>query len=400
MEDFDLLIVGAGPVGCTVAERAASQKGWKSVIVERRSHLAGNCFDEKDENGILVHRFGPHYFRTGNERVYRYLSRFTDWIDGNYRVKVQSGGRLFPFPINLETLELFFDRPLTVEDAEALLARERVDHPAPANSEEWVLSRVGKRLYEAFYLGYTRKQWDLHPRDLGASVCGRIPLRLSREDRYAVAPHVCLPAEGYTKLFKKMTRDPRIRILYRTGFEEIRGSFKPRVATVYCGPLDDYFGARLGKLPWRSLEFEFRKFDQELVQPCVQINYPNEYEYTRSVEYKHVTGQKHAVTVVSYEYPKASGDPYYPVVGPETDRRLEKYQRLAREETRLRNVHFAGRLAEYRYLNMDEAIAAGLDVFRKIANAELAAPLRSPSNRLHERDEVLLFGGGEFGLQD
>jgi UDP-galactopyranose mutase len=367
MEPFDLLIVGAGPVGCTVAERAATLRGWRSIVVDKRPHLAGNCFDEKDENGILVHRYGPHYFRTHSDELYRYLSGFTEWIEGNYRVQARHQGEFFPFPINLDTLERFFGVTLSPAEAEEWLKKRRIPFPDPKNSEEWVLSRVGRELYEAFYLGYTKKQWGRHPSELAPSVCGRVPVRLTRDDRYVDAPYQVMPANGYTSLFANMLRDPRIRVLLKTDYDEVRSVFRPRVATVYCGPLDAYFGYRLGRLPWRSLRFEYRRFDAELVQPCVQINYPNDQAYTRSVEYKHVTGQRHPSTVVSYEYPMASGDPYYPVPGSEAAEKLMRYRQWAREETRDRNVHFAGRLAEYRYLNMDEAIQTGLDLFDRLS---------------------------------
>lgn len=367
MHDIDLLIVGAGPVGCIVAERAARLKGWRSLIVDKRSHIAGNCHDRHHDSGVLIHSYGPHYFRTGNPRLYRYLSGFTDWVPGRYFVKSMVGGQLYPFPINLTTLEMFFGRELDADSAQKLLAELAIPSAAPSNSEEFVLSRVGTRLYQAFYLGYTQKQWGIHPSRLAASVCGRIPVRMNRDERYVDHPYQVMPALGYTQLFKRMINHPLIHLLLQTDFAQVREAIKPRIATVYCGPVDQYFDCRLGKLGWRSLEFEFRRFEQEFVQPCVQINYPNDFEYTRSVEIKHTTGQKHHDTVISYEYPRAQGDPYYPIPSTEGAELYARYNSLAEREQAENNVFFAGRLAKYRYLNMDEAMESALATFEQIA---------------------------------
>jgi len=373
MQDPDLLIIGAGPVGCVIAERAARLKGWRSLVVDKRDHIAGNCHDRRHRNGLLLHSYGPHYFRTSNARLLGYLSRFTSWIPGNYIVKSQVNGRLYPFPINLTTLEMFFDCKLDETSGRRLLGELAVANAAPANSEEFVLSRVGARLYEAFYLGYTEKQWGMHPSRLAASVCGRIPVRLNRDERYVDQGHQVMPAEGYTRLFETMIRNDLIEVLLRTEFDDVRGSVKPRIATVYCGPLDQYFGCRYGKLGWRSLDFEFRDFRQEFVQPCVQINYPNDHEYTRSVEIKHVTAQRHPETVVCYEYPRSQGDPYYPIPSPESAQLQRRYEQLVEQEQAQRSVYFAGRLARYRYMNMDEAMEGALAVFEQICRAQGAA---------------------------
>jgi len=283
-------------------------------------------------------------------------------------------GKLFPFPINLTTLEMFFGRELDEAAARRLLEEQAVANPAPANSEEFVLSRVGAKLYEAFYLGYTQKQWGLHPSRLAASVCGRIPVRLNRDDRYVDQGHQVMPAQGYTRLFERMIGDERIEVVLRTEFDDVRSTFKPRIATVYCGPLDQYFGCRYGRLGWRSLEFEFREFRQEFVQPCVQINYPNEFEYTRSVEIKHVTRQTHPETVVCYEYPRAQGDPYYPIPSAESAQLQRRYEELVAHEEAERKVYFAGRLAKYRYMNMDEAMESALAMFERLC-AQQGAPV-------------------------
>jgi UDP-galactopyranose mutase len=363
----DLLVVGAGPVGCVVAECAARERGWTALVVERRLHVAGHCHDFVHPAGVLVHAYGPHYFRTDDEAVLRYLSRFTEWLPARYVVRAQVGGRLYPFPINLDTLEQFFGRSFTPEEARAFLEAEREPIAEPADSEALVLSRVGRRLYEAFYRGYTRKQWGREPRELAPAVCGRVPVRLTRDDRYVDARFQAMPAAGYTALFSRMLADPRITVRTGVDYAEVRGRVAPRVATVYTGEIDRYFDYRFGPLEWRSLRFEFRAFDRELVQPCVQVNYPDAHAYTRTVEIKHVTGQRHPRTVVAYEYPEAAGEPYYPVPSPANLERYARYRALAEEATRAAGVHFAGRLARYAYINTDEAVRMGLETFAAVA---------------------------------
>jgi UDP-galactopyranose mutase len=366
LDDIDLLVCGAGPVGCVLAERAAHVLGWKVLLIDRRAHLAGNCHDSTHASGVLVHRYGPHYFRTNDEALLRYLSRFTDWVPANYEVRSSVGGRLYPFPINLNTLEQVFGRPLDTESAERLLAERRLPIATPRTSEELVLSRVGRELYEMFYLPYTLKQWGIHPRDLDASVCGRIPVRLNRDNRYVDHRFQQMPKRGFTALFARMLRHRKIRVLLDCPFEEVRHLVQPRHATVYTGPIDEYFDCCLGKLPYRSLQFDFVPHATEYVQPCVQINYPSDFSYTRSVEIKHVTGQKHPGTVLSYETPSGQGEPYYPIPQAQNLALYRRYQELARKETAQRRVFFCGRLAQYRYFNTDEVIQEALKCFQEI----------------------------------
>ena len=370
----DLFVVGAGPSGCAIAERAASELGLSVLVVERRHHVAGNCHDRVDSNGVLVHDYGPHYFRASDPALVEYLSRFTDWIPGNYRVRCRVGGVDYPFPINLTTLERFFGLELTPETARELLRSQAEPFDPPANSEELVLSRVGRRLYEAFYLGYTLKQWGRHPRELDPSVCGRIPVRFDRDDRYVDAPFQKMPAKGYTALFRAMLDHPRIEVRLGADYRDLRREMAPRLATVYCGPLDEYFERRLGALPWRSLHFEHQALDVEYAQPCVQINFPGDEPYTRTVEIKHVTGQTHPTTVVTREYPRAQGDPYYPVPGPESAALYARYRELAEREEREKKVFFTGRLAAYRYINTDEAVLQALAAFERMRPALTSDP--------------------------
>lgn len=366
-KQYDAIIAGAGPVGCLLAERLANELNWKVLLVDKRNHVAGNCYDTIHESGLMIHRYGPHYFRSNNKGLIEYLTQFTDWIPGNYIVKSSTMGELFPFPINLLTLGQFFKiSDLTAESATQLLEekREKIEHPA--NSEEFVLSRVGKEMYEAFYLGYTLKQWSIHPRDLAPSVCGRIPVRLNKDERYVDHEYQLTPAKGFTAMFQKMVDHPNIDVQLETDFFRIREENKAAKATIYTGPIDEYFDCRLGKLPWRSLEFDFVKKNVEFDQPCVQINYPNEHEYTRTVEIKHVTGQIHPQTVISYEYPKAEGDPYYPIPMEQNHQLYLEYKKLADSETEKNSVYFCGRLAEYKYYNTDEVLELALKTFEKI----------------------------------
>lgn len=358
---YDILIAGAGPVGCVLAERCATQLGWKVLLIDKRNHVAGNCYDRFHESGVMIHQYGPHYFRTNNKDLLDYLSQFTEWIPGKYFVTSYTRNEYFPFPINLLTLAQFFGKDsLTPEEATALLESKREKIAFPKNSEEFVLSRVGKEMYEAFYLRYTLKQWDMHPRDLSPSVCGRIPIRLNNDCRYVDHTYQCTPKEGFTALFTKMTQHPLIDIQLATDFNTI--THKPPLV-IYTGAIDEYFQFKLGKLAWRSLSFDFQVKNQAYVQDNVQINYPNEHDYTRTVEIKHVTGQVHPQTVISYEYPKAEGDPYYPIPTDENQALYLQYKELAEQETKAHQVYFCGRLAEYKYFNTDEVIENALRTF-------------------------------------
>jgi UDP-galactopyranose mutase len=369
LNDLDLLIVGAGPVGCTIAERAATLRNWKSVIIDKREHLGGNCHDCLNDSGQLIHKYGPHYFRTNYERVFSYLSKFTDWIPGDYIVKSSVNKILYPFPVNLSTLEKFFDTDLTESEAKELLTRLAINNPNPMNSEEFILSRMGKELYESFYLGYTQKQWGLHPKELDPKVCGRVPIRFNRDDSYVDAKYKFMPREGYTKMFSKMISSDNITFSGNTNFKEIKNKFKPKIATIYTGPIDEYFNHCLGKLPWRSLEFEWKTFEKEFIQPCVQINFPNDNDYTRSVEIKHVTKQKMKTSTISFEYPNSVGDPYYPILQDSSSNLYQKYKQLTFESLKKEKVFFVGRLAEYTYINTDEAIKKGLETFDNISSS-------------------------------
>lgn len=366
MEQVDLLICGAGPVGCTIANRAAHELGLKVLIVEKRNHVAGNCYDEHHSSGVLIHKYGPHYFRTNNRSLIDFLSKYTNWVPGNYIVKSSTRGELFPFPINLLTLRQFFKRDFTATEATEFLASISEKIPHPKNSEEFVLSRVGRELYEAFYKGYTIKQWDKAPHELDASVCGRIPVRFNEDCRYVDHEFQVTPKDGFTAMFKRMIAHPNIQVMLETDFAEVKAQIKPTFGIIYSGPIDEYFGYRFGRLPWRSLEFDWKEYGVEYRQPCVQINYPNDFDYTRSVEIKHVTHQKIAKTVVSYEYSRPTGDPYYPIPANANHALFNQYWQLAQVEDRINNVFFVGRLAMYKYFNTDQVLEEALKTFDQI----------------------------------
>lgn len=356
----DLLVVGSGPTGAAAARRAAEEFGWKVLVVDRRPQVGGNCFDEYHESGVLIHRYGPHLFRTESDALLSWLSRFTEWVPGQYYVKSWTGGRYYTLPISLVTLEEFYGREITPESAEALFRKMAIPCEQPANSEEFILSRVGRDLYEAFYVGYTLKQWGKHPRELGPEVCGRVPIRLNRDTRYVGHKHQVMPRHGYASMFTAMLDNENIEVVLGTDYREVRDKIRPRRGVVYTGGLDEYFDNRLGPLPWRSLRFEYDVYEEEFHQPCQAVNYPNDYEYTRTGEIKHTTGQKHSRTVVAREYPTDVGEPYYPMPTPEAKALAERYRELARQEFAERGVLFAGRLAEYRYLDIDHALERGL----------------------------------------
>lgn len=372
----DFLIVGAGPTGCVIAERAAHERGWTSVIIDKRNHIAGNCYDSTHRSGVMIHNYGPHCFRTNSEVLVKYLSQFTDWIPGNYICKSSVNGKLYPFPINRKTLEMFFETSFNDEgQVRAFLERQRIPIAQPKTSEDHVISQVGRQLYEAFYKNYTFKQWGVSASELDASICARIPVRTDYYESYVNHTYQITPSQGFTKLFQNMVSSPRIQTLLNTDYKDVKNKIIPNIATVYSGPIDEYFDFSLGRLPWRSLDFKFKEFNVEFKQPCYSINYPNDHDYTRSVEIKHVTQQKIDRTVISYEYSKSTGDPYYPVLSAESLSLYKKYEDLARQTAQ--GVYFKGRLGKYKYFNMDEVIIEAQSSFRQIENDYISSHQRN-----------------------
>jgi UDP-galactopyranose mutase len=352
---FDYLIAGAGFAGAVCAERLASQ-GKKVLICDKREHVGGNAYDHHDAAGVLIHKYGPHIFHTGSSRIFEYLSRFTAWRPYEHRVLAHVDGKNVPFPINIDTIRALYDACVDETNIEAFYAARAVAIAHPRTSEEAVISKVGRELYEKFFRNYTRKQWGLEPSELDASVAARVPARNNRDDRYFTDPYQAMPRDGFTRLFENMLDHPNIRLVLSADYRDVVKDARAD-SLIYSGPIDAFFGYRFGKLPYRSLDFAFETHDREWFQPGAVINYPNERAYTRITEFKYLTGQSHPRTSVVYEFPKAEGDPYYPVPRPENAELYRKYKQLADATP---NVHFVGRLATYRYYNMDQVVGQAL----------------------------------------
>jgi UDP-galactopyranose mutase len=365
LSSFDFLIVGAGFAGSVLAERIATQLGQTCLIVEKRNHIGGNAYDHYDAAGVLVHDYGPHYFRTNSQRIVEYLSQFTEWRSVEYKILSWTDGKFWQFPINLNTFEQLIGRASTSQEMEAQLAEWRVQIDNPKNSEEVIVSQVGWKLYEMFFKNYTRKQWQRDAKDLDASVCGRIPIRTNRDDRYLSESFQALPKDGYTKMFEKMLAHPKIEVRLNTDFREARSQVRFD-HLIFTGPIDEYFDHCFGPLPYRSLRFEPETIAQEFFQPAMQVNYPNDHDFTRIVEIKHATGQKLPATTIVREYPQDFGpgrEPYYPIPAPDAKALYSKYAERAVSE---KNVSFVGRLATYRYYNMDQVVGMALAEFEQI----------------------------------
>jgi UDP-galactopyranose mutase len=356
---FDYLIVGAGFAGSVLAERLAAGLDKRVLLIDRRPHIAGNAYDHYNDAGLLIHRYGPHIFHTNSREVFGYLSRFTAWRPYEHRVRASVDGQLVPIPINLDTINAIYGLQLTSDQVEAYLAAVAEPREPLRTSEDVVLSRVGRDLYNKFFRGYTRKQWGLDPSQLDAIVTARVPVRTNRDDRYFSDTYQSMPRHGYTRMFENLLDHPNIKVMLNTDFREIDGVI-PYREVIYTGPVDEYFDFRFGKLPYRSLEFRFETIDAERVQPVAVINYPNQHLYTRVTEFKHLTGQEHAKTTLVYEYPQAEGDPYYPVPRPENTETYKQYEALAQATP---GVHFVGRLATYKYYNMDQVVAQALKLY-------------------------------------
>jgi len=361
---YDYLIVGAGYAGSVLAERLASQHGARILLIDRRPHVGGNAYDEPNEDGILYHKYGPHIFHTNSEQVVDYLSQFTEWRPYEHRVLAQVRGQQVPIPINRTTLNILFDAKLeTDEDAAEFLASRAEPVDNIQTSEDVVINAVGRELYELFFRGYTRKQWGLDPSELDKQVTSRIPTRTNTDDRYFSDTFQAMPRDGYTAMFKRMLDHELIEVRTGVDFRDIRNEVDAH-QIIYSGPIDEYFDFRFGKLPYRSLRFDHQTLGEEWHQPVAVVNYPAEdVPYTRITEYKHLTGQEHPRTTITYEYPSAEGDPYYPVPRDENQALYKKYEALADATS---GVTFVGRLATYRYYNMDQIVGQALATFRRI----------------------------------
>ena len=368
---YDYLIVGAGFAGATLAERLASQTGARVLVIDKRPHIAGNAYDHLDDAGLLIHRYGPHIFHTNSDEIFAYLSKFTAWRPYEHRVLARVRGQEVPIPINRTTLNKLFGLDLKTDDeAAAYLASRAEPVETVRTSEDVVVSAVGRELYELFFQGYTRKQWGLDPSELDKSVTARVPTRTNVDDRYFTDKHQAMPLDGYTAMFRRMLDHPMIDLSLGVDFRDVKdGIDAPH--TIYTGPIDEYFDWRFGKLPYRSLRFDHQTHDREWFQPTGTVNYPDPATpYTRISEYKYLTGQSHPKTTVTYEYPSAEGDPYYPIPRPENQALFKRYEALANEQV---DVTFVGRLATYRYYNMDQVVGQALSTFRRLVGLKGAS---------------------------
>jgi UDP-galactopyranose mutase len=380
---YDSLVVGAGYAGSIMAERLATELGRRVLVIDRRDHIAGNAFDYLDEHGVLVHRYGPHIFHTNSRKVVDYLSRFTEWRPYEHRVLARVDGQFLPMPINRTTVNRLYGLDLTTdEEVERFLAQRAEPVEYIRTSEDVVVAKVGRELYEKFFRGYTRKQWQRDPSELHSSVCARIPIRTNEDDRYFTDDFQSIPVDGYTAMFQRILDHPLIDVRVQTDYEDVRDEVE-HDHLVYTGPVDKFFGYRFGALPYRSLEFELRNLptpDGGYAQPAASINEPSEeVPYTRTTEFRWITGQeRHDSSTVAVEFPRAEGDPYYPIPRDDTRALYRRYEALAEA---LPDATFVGRLARYQYLNMDQVVGQALSAANRVverARSSSAAAASSP----------------------
>ena len=357
-----ILVVGAGFAGA-VSARELAEAGHQVLVVDRRDHIGGNAYDVKDSHDILIHQYGPHIFHTNSERIFNYLSQFTQWRPYEHRVRGVVNGKEYPFPINRDTLNQLYNLNLTEQQAAEYFEKVREPCDPVQTSEDVVLNSVGRDLYEKFFLNYTKKQWELDPCQLKAGVAARIPTRTNTDDRYFTDTYQAMPLNGYTAMFENMLNHPNITVKLSTDYKELITQGIEYGHLIYTGPIDAFYDYQFGHLPYRSLRFEHEHLNTEKYQGVGTVNYPNDHDFTRITEFKHLTGQQALSTSIVREYPTAEGDPYYPIPRTENEQLFKQYQMLANAEE---NVTFVGRLAEYRYYNMDQVVGAALNAVSKI----------------------------------
>lgn len=359
------LIVGAGFAGAVVA-RELADFGHDVTIIDKRSHIGGNAWDHKDKDNILVHPYGPHIFHTNSKKIIEWLSRFTEWRFYEHRVLSKIGENYYPIPINRTTINLVFDKNLKENEVEDFLETIRDPKEKIVTSEDSVLNSVGHKLCDMFFRGYTRKQWGKDLSDLSASVASRIPIRTNDDDRYFNDTYQFMPSEGYGALFERIISQKNIKIRLNTKYEKANENSYDHI--VYTGAIDEFFDYKFGKLPYRSLRFEhfhIKDVDENsFKQKAAVINYPNEENFTRITEFKKITGQISAGTSMVKEFPSNEGEPYYPIPNKENNDLFEKYKKEAENK---KNISFVGRLAQYKYYNMDQVVAAALSLSKEIA---------------------------------
>ncbi len=356
------LVVGGGLAGATAA-RILAESDHRVLVVEKMNHVAGHAYDEVNDDGILIHTYGPHIFHTRCKSAFDFLSRFTTWHEYQHRVLSYVDGMYVPFPINRDTISQLFGSELSTSEVDYFLKVEvsgsKFTDP-PHNFEDAVVSQIGRRLYEKFFMNYTKKQWNRDPKELSSEIAKRIPTRSSRDGRYFTDPYQGLPRYGYTRMIQNMLDHPKISVLTGCDYFEISSELKPQL-TIYTGRVDEFFGKTYGELEYRSLNLVFKTYDQEFYQPAAVVNYPNDYDWTRITEFKHMTGQRSNITTVCYEYPTDHGEPYYVVLDESNTKKRELYLKDVEKIERSGNYIFIGRLAEYRYYNMDEVVMRSIE---------------------------------------
>ena len=370
MNDFDIVIVGAGISGSVLAERYANKLNKKVLIIEKRNHIGGNCYDYYNQCRILTHKYGPHFFHTNNKVVWDYISSFTKWHPYEHRVLSSVDNSLVPIPVNIDSINILFKTKITNSSQMlAWLKNEIIDSSNPKNSEEAALARVGKRLYKKLFRNYTIKQWGINPKEIHPSVMNRIPIHYNFDDRYFTDKYQAMPKNGYSKIFNRMLENKNIKVLLNTDFYKYKNKLKKFGRLFFTGPIDRFFEYKYGKLQYRSLLFKDKNIEKEFFQTRAQINYPNNYRFTRITEIKHATGQKINSTSIIYEYPRWSGEPFYPILNETNQRKMNLYSQQAKK-LKSEGIFFIGRLANYIYINMDKAFDNALNLFKSLNQYE------------------------------
>ncbi|HKM00292.1 MAG TPA: UDP-galactopyranose mutase [Mobilitalea sp.] len=364
---FKYVVVGAGLAGLTMAERIANVLGEKVLVIEKRNHIGGNVYDSYNDDGLLIHNYGPHIFHTNDREVYQYLSGFTKWNDFWHRVLTYVDGNLVPMPITVETINKLYNLNLNCFEVEKFLEEQAEHIDDITTSKEVALSKVGKDIYEKIFETYTRKQWGIDPSELDTSVISRIPIRLNRDTRYFSDKYQGMPMHGYTKMCEKMAANKNIKLLLNTDYKEVLKEISYETL-IYTGAADEFYDYRYGKLSYRSINFVFETHDRETFQEAPVVNYPNDYDYTRITEFKQLSGQEHKKTTICKEFPCAEGEPYYPFPTKECKAQYALYEKDMLKE---KNILFIGRLAQYRYYNMDGVVRSALDAFDKLGGKEI-----------------------------
>lgn len=365
MEKYNYVIVGAGFAGTVLAERLATQVNKKILIIDKRNHLGGNCYDYLSDEGILIQKYGPHIFHTISKKVFDYLSQFTEWNNYKHKVFAFFGGKFYSIPINLDTVNKFYNLNLRNEkELKEFLETKKIEIKEIKNSRDVVVSKFGMELYEAFVKNYTKKQWDKFPEELDKSVLERLPLKYNQNPYYFNDEYQGMPKLGFTKIFEKMLDNKNIKILLNTDFFKTKKNFKFG-KLIFTGRIDQFFNYKFGKLDYRGINFVFENLNQENFQPNSVINYPSkDVKFSRITEFKKFYDKKSNNTIICKDFFVWDGEPSYPVINKKNLEILEKYEK---EAEKLKNIIFVGRLAQYKYLNMDRVIENALDVFESIS---------------------------------